>query len=129
MRDKRLIGYAKQSRREMTDPETRIWMQLRAKRFEEIKFRKHKVIGRYIADFSSRDPMLVIEIDDETHVGREEYDARRTEYLKEQGYHVVRYTNLEIMHNLDGVLEDLKLVIASLTSPLPTLSPEAERAL
>jgi very-short-patch-repair endonuclease len=129
MRDPRLIEYAKQSRREMTEPETRIWLQLRAKRFQGIKFRKHKVIGSYIVDFSSRDPMLVIEIDGDTHAGREEYDGVRTNFLEQQGYQVVRFTNHEVMQNLEGVLESLAATIPELTPPLPTLSPEGERAL
>uniref|UniRef100_UPI003A93C2CE endonuclease domain-containing protein n=1 Tax=Parasphingorhabdus sp. TaxID=2709688 RepID=UPI003A93C2CE len=128
MRDPRLLEYAKQSRREMTEPETRMWLQLRAKRFRGIKFRKHKVIGNYIVDFSSRKPMLVIEIDGDTHAGRKEYDGVRANFLEQQGYQVVRFTNEEVMHNLEGVLEALATTISEMAPPLPTLSPEGERA-
>ena len=128
MRDPRLLEYAKQSRREMTEPETRIWLQLRAKRFQGIKFRKHKVVGNYIVDFSSRDPMLAIEIVGDTHAEQEEYDEVRTKFLEQQGYQVVRFTNQEVMQNLEGVLGSLTATISELTPPLPTLSPEGERA-
>ena len=63
MRDPRLTTFAKANRKEMPEPATRIWLQLRASRFMGIKFRREKVIGEYIADFASNDPKLVIEID------------------------------------------------------------------
>jgi very-short-patch-repair endonuclease len=135
MRDPRLITYAKKMRREMTEPEIRIWLKLRARRFGEIKFRKHKVVGRYIVDFSSNDPKLVIEIDGDTHAGREVYDAIRTQFLEEQGYRVIRFSNRDVMDNLDGVLETVTVVVAEMTPPLlppqsgSLLSPEGERAL
>ncbi len=129
MRDPRLVEYAKQMRLAPTPAELKMWLELRAKRFNGIKFRKQKVIGSYIADFASRDPMLVIEIDGETHGNANDYDLKRTGYLEEQGYRVIRFTNVEVMQNMNGVLETLASVVDQLTSPLPTLSPEGERAL
>jgi len=126
MRDRRLIEFAKQMGREQTEPETRLWLELRAARFQGIKFRRQKVIGPYIADFSSREPMLVIEIDGDTHAGQEAYGRARTAYFEEQGYRVIRFTNRDVLTNMDGVLEQLA---SFLTPPLPTLSPEGERAL
>jgi very-short-patch-repair endonuclease len=110
----------------MTEPKTRIWLKLRANRFMDIKFRKHKVVGHYIVDFSSREPMLAIEIDGDTHIGREQYDAIRSAYLEEQGYRVIRFSNRDVMTNLEGVLETLAAVVAEMTPPLPTLSPETQ---
>ena len=113
-------------RREMTEPEICLWFALRAKRFAGVKFRKHKVIGGYIADFASRNPMLIIELDGGSHAGRQDYDAVRTRYLEGQGYKVVRFLNSDVMANLEGVLEALAVVVDS--PPLPTLSPKGERA-
>jgi very-short-patch-repair endonuclease len=133
MRDPRLVDRAKRMRREPTEPELRLWNVLRAKRFNGIKFRYQKVIGHYIADFSSRAPMLVIEIDGNTHVSQQDYDARRTAFLESQGYCVIRFTNSDVMTNLEGVVRHLQSVID--TPPLPSplrgssLSPEGERAL
>jgi very-short-patch-repair endonuclease len=113
-------------RREQTGPEQRLWLNLRAKRFAGAKFRRQVVIGKFIVDFACRTPkMLVVKVDGETHVLQEAYDAGRTIYLREQGYEVLRFTNAEVTHNLDGVL----LVIQqALQLPLsPTLSPEGER--
>lgn len=126
MRDWRLTEYAKQMRREMTEPETKLWLSLRAKRFEGVKFRRQKVIGRYIADFASNIPKLVIEVDGDTHADREELDAIRTRYLEDKGYRVVRFLNSDVISNLEGVLTQIGVEIQ--TPPLPTLSPKGERA-
>jgi very-short-patch-repair endonuclease len=130
MRDPVLTERAKAMRKEMPEPEMRMWLALRAERFEAVKFRRQKVIGEYIADFAANNPKLVIELDGDSHAGREEYDARRTRYLEAKGYAVIRFTNNEVMTNMDGVLMRLSEVIAQLraSSPLPTLSPEGERA-
>ena len=130
MRDARLTEFAKSMRRQMTEPETRLWLQLRAERFDGVKFRRQKVIGRYIADFAANDPKLVVEVDGMTHDVDDPRDIERTRYLNQQGYHVVRFTNPDVMTNLEGVLIRLSEVIAVLrASPLPTLSPQGERAL
>jgi len=107
-----------------TEAETRLWLELRAKRFGGAKFRRQKVIGPYIVDFAAREPMLVIEVDGDTHAEQLGYDAERTRYLQEQGYDVIRFANNDVVGNLEGVLE----TIAKRLAPLPTLSPEGERA-
>ena len=79
--------------------------------------------------------MLVIEIDGDTHGFQQDYDHVRSEYLNGQGYQVIRFTNLDVMENLDGVLtiiaEKVDYMTAPLPSPLPgsSLFPEGERAL
>jgi very-short-patch-repair endonuclease len=128
MRDPRLTAYARANRRVMSEPVTRMWLQLRAARFQGIKFRREKVIGHYIADFAANDPKLVIEIDGDTHDADDERDRIRTRYLESQGYRVQRYSNEEVMRNLEGVLMHLAAVIEEMRPPLPTLSPEGERA-
>jgi very-short-patch-repair endonuclease len=128
MRDQRLTGYARANRRQMSEPETRIWLQLRAERFKGIKFRRQKVIDPYIADFAANEPRLVIEINGDTHDVDNERDHIRTRFLQSQGYRVQRYTNLEVMRNLEGILMHLASVIEEMRPPLPTLSPEGEKA-
>jgi very-short-patch-repair endonuclease len=121
VRDKILIERAKEMRREMTGPERCLWYALRAKRLDGAKFRRQVVIDRYIADFASRIPcMLIVEVDGETHAGREKQDAVRTAFLEERGYCVLRFTNDEVMSNLDGVLTT---IANALTSPLPDPLP------
>jgi very-short-patch-repair endonuclease len=127
MRNKQLIAYAKHNRSNQTEPEIRLWLALRARRFADTKFRRQKVIGPYIVDFASRNPMLIIELDGESHGHQQSYGEKRSEYLQKLGYRVVRFTNREVVENMEGVLESLALMIE--TPPLPTLSPKGERAL
>jgi very-short-patch-repair endonuclease len=125
LREGHLIDRAKAMRREMTPAELRLWLALRAKRFGGVKFRRQQVIGNFIADFACRNPMFVVEVDGETHAEQEEYDEARTRFLESRGYRVLRFTNPEVMTNLEGVLLTIS---AALGLPLsPTLSPEGER--
>lgn len=129
MRDVTLTQRAKEMRRGMPEPEMRLWLKLRAGRYHGIKFRRQKVIGRFIVDFASNDPKLVIELDGDTHAGQEGYDAARSRYFEEQGYHVTRFSNTDVMLNMDGVLMQLAGVIEGLRlTPPPTPSPEGEGA-
>lgn len=118
MRDRRLLEYAKTMRREMTETERRVWGQVRAHRLNGIEFRRQTVVGRYIADFTCRSPaMLVVEIDGETHVGQEDYDLVRTAFFEARGYRVLRFSNDDVMANLDGVLISILSALADSPSP------------
>lgn len=126
MREARLIQFARQMRSNPTPFEAKVWRHIRAKRFQGAKFRQQQVIGPYIVDFACRIPtMVVIEIDGNTHGDRQQYDERRTDFLQELGYQVLRFTNRDVADNLDGVMAAID---AALNFPLsPTLSPEGER--
>jgi very-short-patch-repair endonuclease len=98
----------------MTGAEARLWSRLRAKQFHGLKFRRQHGIGPYIVDFYCPDRSLIIEVDGDVHA--EEYrikkDRQRAAYLHALGLQVIRYTNDDILTNLDGVLEDLETVVA-----------------
>lgn len=126
MRDPVLTAHARTMRKAPTEPEQRLWLALRAERLGGLKFRRQKVIGPFIVDFAVRNPMLVVEIDGDSHAHQEIYDERRSVFLRECGYRVLRFTNQDVMTNMESVLM-LILETAGL-APLPTLSPEGERA-
>jgi very-short-patch-repair endonuclease len=94
---------AKNLRANLTEPERRLWYRLRANRLG-VKFQRQVVLAPYIADFACRSQRLVIEVDGDSHGGRETYDAARTAALEQMGYRVIRVTNADLMSNLDGVL-------------------------
>ncbi|MBA4748418.1 MAG: endonuclease domain-containing protein [Sphingopyxis sp.] len=125
MRDPRLVEFAKAMRREMTEPEKRLWYELRAKRFDGVKFRRQNVVGNYIADFYSRSARLIIEVDGDSHAFRHEYDRVREQYFNSKGFRVIRFANSDVMTNMESVLTTIG---QHLTPPLPTLSPKGERA-
>ena len=104
MRNQKLIGRAKQMRRETTPPERKLWAHLKADQLQGAKFRRQVVIGPYIADFACRAPvMLVVELDGDTHGVREAYDAERTRFLESKGYRVLRFSNGDVMQDVEGV--------------------------
>ncbi|MGC1469745.1 MAG: DUF559 domain-containing protein [Sphingorhabdus sp.] len=105
MRSQKLIGRAKQMRREATPPERRLWANLKADQLHGAKFRWQVVIGPYIADFACRAPvMLVVELDGDTHGAQESYDAERTRFLEIKGYRVLRFSNRDVMQDIESVL-------------------------
>ena len=115
---------AKQLRVNQTEPERRLWNALRGNR-TGIKFQRQVVLAPYIADFAARSERLVIELDGDTHGKREIEDARRTLALEHMGYRVLRFSNADIMGNLEGVLRAMLIDLGrDPYSPLsPTLSP------
>ncbi|MBU4016790.1 endonuclease domain-containing protein, partial [Patescibacteria group bacterium] len=69
----------------------------------------------FIADFYCAQLLLVIEIDGDTHAQQEEYDALRSDILKARyRIKVIRYTNLDVVQNIDGVYEDIYKQIRNL---------------
>ena len=96
---------AVKNRRPMTPAEVRLWQELRGNKLG-IHFRRQHVIGIYIADFVSLKNHLVIEIDGEYHLNPEqqESDRIRTAYLQQQGFRVIRFTNSQVLTDIDSVM-------------------------
>lgn len=92
-------------RHEPSPAESILWSRLRNRGLQGIKFRRQQPIGPFIADFYSHEQKLVIEVDGDTHAEQEAYDAARTDWLVSQGYRVLRFTNTDVMDDLDLVLE------------------------
>ena len=88
----------------MTIPERLLWGKLRSGRFAGLKFRRQHPIGPYVADFYCHDQQLVIELDGESHIGTAAYDRQRADDLTIQGLRIVRFSNDEVIQDLDAVL-------------------------
>jgi len=125
--DETLLARAKAMRAGRSPAEAALWSILRAHRFQGVKFTRQVVIGHYIADFVARGAKLVIEIDGDSHAGRERYDAARTVFLESQGYHVIRFTNAEVPGNIEGVAHAIVVALAQRSAPLPSPLHEGER--
>ena len=105
---KTLIPRARQMRREMSEPEKLMWYRC----LNELpqRFRRQRPFGPYIVDFYCASLKLVIEIDGDSHATPEAaaYDAERTKYLKGLGLQVLRFSNVEVMENLEGIFAVLQ---------------------
>jgi len=90
----------------MTEPEHQVWQRIRSHQLG-VKFPRQHGIGQYIVDFYCPDKKLVIEIDGDSHYSDLgfQYDAKRDALMVELGLRVLRFTNQEVMRNLDGVVE------------------------
>jgi very-short-patch-repair endonuclease len=109
---------AKTLRKRPTDSERLLWKHLRAKQIEGYKFRRQDPMGRYIVDFACHEKRIVIEVDGGQHVQDKERDRERDQWLKEQGYNVLRFWNNEVLQNIEGVLEAIRNSLLS-----PSLNP------
>ena len=122
----KLLSNAKILRTQQTEAEQRLWYHLRAHRFMGLKFKRQKPMGRYIVDFVCMEQMLIIELDGGQHSEQVEYDQQRDAWLRSQGYTVLRFWNNAVMQELDGVLEQIRLMIILEPSPLAPLPRAGE---
>jgi very-short-patch-repair endonuclease len=101
----RVTAKARSLRQSMTKAEVYLWMHLRKRALGGARFRRQHPIGPYIADFACPAAKLVVEVDGATHATPQElaYDERRTKYLQQLGWTVLRVTNTDIYENMDGV--------------------------
>ena len=110
-------GRAKQLRQQPTEAETRLWHRLRRKQLDGLRFRRQAPIGPYIVDFFCPDAKLVVELDGGQHADQQDYDDRRTRWLEERGYRVVRFWNNDVLGNTDCVLGEIQPTVRE--SPPP----------
>ena len=106
--NKKLTGLSRVLRQNMTKEENHLWYDF-LKKLPQIVHRQ-KVIGNYIVDFYCAEAKLAIELDGTQHRTKEgiQDDFLRDSYLNNLGITVVRYSNLDICANFDGVCADIK---------------------
>ncbi len=90
-------------RRHMTKAEKILWTSLRKRKISQYKFRRQVPIGKYIADFLCVKLKLIIEVDGDSHLAQQTYDAKRTSWLEEKGYHVFRISNKDVLSGSEVV--------------------------
>lgn len=97
---------ARDLRSNQTDSEQLLWSKLRRKQINEIQFYRQKPIGNYIVDFYAPKVKLVIEVDGSQHQepSHQEKDQQRDAYLNTLGLTVLRFNNLQVLHELESVL-------------------------
>lgn len=88
--------------------EVLFWKQVAKGGFHKIDFDRQRVIGNYIVDFYVKQLGLVIEIDGSSHIGKEDYDSVREEYLKTLNLKVYRITVEDILNNMTKTMTELE---------------------
>ena len=112
---------SKQLRKFSTQAESYLWDTLRGKRLESFKFRRQHVIDQFIADFVCLSKKLIIEVDGPIHTLPENQisDAERSERLKTLGYRILRFSNDEVLTNIENVLAKIETELNATLKPSP----------
>jgi very-short-patch-repair endonuclease len=115
-------------RKAPTEPERRLWWELRhAMPIEGSHFRRQVVIGRAIVDFACMATRLIVEVDGDQHGRALAYDRRRTLELEAAGWRVLRFSNARVMREMDVVLDTILAAmegeIQQADDPTPDPSP------
>jgi very-short-patch-repair endonuclease len=120
---------ARRLRREPTWAEKRLWDLLRNRRFAADKFRRQYPVGRYFADFYCASARLAVELDGDPHgtPSSQKHDAEKDQFLRRQRIEVLRFWNIELKENEEGVLTAIWLALEKRTAkhgkPSPQPSP------
>lgn len=124
------VSRARALRSNMPEPEQVLWRQLRTRGFGA-KFRRQHSVGSYILDFYAPSASLAIEVDGDSHFESSIAQARdttRTAFLAERGIRILRFTNRDVMANIEGVYATILGALHPHTSPPPTPPlPKTER--
>jgi len=97
-------------RNSMPKAEVILWMRLKGRQLLRCKFRRQFSIGAFVIDFYSPEIKLAIELDGDSHFreGAREYDHERQTFIESFGIKIIRFLNVDIYENLDGVMEAIE---------------------
>ena len=100
---------ARELRKRLTPQEVKLWVRLRELKPLGFRFRRQAPIGPYIVDFVSFKSRLVVEADGGQHNMAEgiQSDQARDDFLRSQGFRILRFWNSDIDANLEGVMETI----------------------
>jgi len=106
-----LIENARDLRKTMPLAERRLWFD--GLRSLPQNFRRQRPIGSYIVDFYCAEARLVVELDGATHDSdsAQQYDEMRTAFFESLGLCVIRFSNDDVLRNLEGVLVEIARVV------------------
>ncbi len=99
----KLKHYSQELRKNMTDAERHLWSKIRMRQLNGLQFQRQRIIGIFIVDFFCPKEKLVIEVDGGQHYSIElaEADRMRDKYMKNHGLKVLRFTDTDVLKNID----------------------------
>jgi very-short-patch-repair endonuclease len=110
-----LREFANQNRKSLTKAEACIWkLALSKKQMKGYQFRRQRPVLNYIADFMCKELMLIIEVDGLTHQWADvaEKDIRRQQELEKIGFTVLRFTDDEVLEQINRVIDKIEEYIS-----------------
>lgn len=96
---------AQKLRKTLTDAEQKLWRHIRKQQLMGFKFRRQSPIGKYVVDFVCLEKRLVVELDGGQHAATQVYNHSRSEWLRSQGFKVIRFWNHDVMNRVEEVKE------------------------
>jgi very-short-patch-repair endonuclease len=105
--DRKLKQAARELRKNMTEAERLLWSKIRMKQLKGYLFTSQKPLDGYVVDFYCYEAGLVIEVDGSQHFTDSgiEYDQIRDDILKNLELRILRFTNIDVLTNIEGVVE------------------------
>ncbi len=94
-------------RKNMTAAEKVLWSRLCESQLG-VRFKAQHPIDIFIADFYCHKHKLVVEVDGKIHKTQKEYDEGRTAELERWGLKVIRFSNEEVMNDVEHVIEEIR---------------------
>lgn len=119
-----LAHHAKDTRRDPTEPEKRLWTRLAHAQLGGHKFHRQPVIGPFIADFLCPQRALIVEVDSDTH--NVQSDLKRDAALNAVGFSILRFGDADVTRNLDGVCETILRALEQAPDRWANSHPSAE---
>ena len=112
------IESSRELRKNQTDAERILWNILRNRQICKAKFRRQYSIGNYIVDFYSPEYKLGIEADGGQHYADDvkQQDELRTKELAKIGIQILRFSNIDILNNIEGVCEEIEKTLTLILS-------------
>ena len=110
----KLKPVAKELRKKGNLAEVLLWKQLQKRQFEDMLFHRETTIHNFMVDFCCEKSKIIIEVDGSSHDNKKEHDADRTAILNGYGFHVIRVTDKDILHDMDRTLNWLRVKVKTL---------------
>jgi len=109
-----IIKRAAELRKNLTEAEKHLWCKIGKHQVNGLRFRKQHPISKFIVDFYCHTALLIIEVDGDVHLNEEvtERDEGREHELRKLGLNVLRFTNYDVLNNIDGVVEKIRESVA-----------------
>lgn len=110
-------------RQESTPAEDFLWQHIRNRKLNQLKFKRQHSIGNYVVDFYCASKRLIIEVDGAVHAlpDQLEKDKSRDENLIEMGFKILRFSNEEVLLNINFVKEEITKHSQIISLPSPSL--------